>query len=367
MSRRVSSFAGALAAGVVAFAACDAGASVVVDGRTMPVVDMHLHPGQYGQIPESGRAFTIAAMPELARLYAPAVFRELLDPYAEHVGIREQTRWAGVDHAVLYAVYTYRTSGFFTNEQLDEALGAQNTPEADGLPWAWGFASIDFFGDWENDAPRRLDALSSFFEADRQGRFVGIKLAHAHQAVAFDDPRYLGVYDVAAKHGVPVLLHTGFSPFPNAKTEPAYYDPEGLAQVVLQHDGKHGSGRVDFVLSHVGQGDLRSVQHALSLAQRSENVYLEISALARPLLVDGDGHAPTSKDPQYPFVLSEIKKRGLVSKTLYGSDGPQFSGMGKSYLEKMIAGMKDAGFTLDEIADVLSGNFFRVYQRSRPR
>lgn len=41
--------------------------------------------------------------------------------------------------------------------------------------------------------------------------------------------------------------------------------------------------------------------------------------------------------------------------------------MGKSYLEKMIAGMKEAGFTLDEIADVLSGNFFRLFQRSRPR
>lgn len=366
MMRRAFTCAAALA---LALVAGDARATVTVDGRTMSVVDMHLHPGRYGQIPVSARAFTVAAIPELARLYAPAVFRELLDPFAEHVGIREQTRWAGVDHAVLYAVYTYRTSGFFTNEQLDETLaGAEGSAlEPDGLPWAWGFASIDFFGDWEREAPRRLDALSSFFEADRRGRFIGIKLAHAHQAVAFDDPRYLGVYDVAAKHGVPVLLHTGFSPFPNAKTEPAYYDPEGLAQVVLQHDGKHGPGRVDFVLSHVGQGDARSVEHALSLAQRSDNVYLEISALARPLLVDGDGHPITATEPQYPFVLAQIKQRGLANKTLYGSDGPQFSGMGKSYLEKMIAGMKDAGFTLDEIADVLSANFFRLYQRSRPR
>lgn len=301
----------------------DARASVVVDGRTMSVVDMHLHPGRYGQIPASARAFTVAAIPELARLYAPAVFRELLDPYAEHVGIREQTRWAGVDHALLYAVYTYRTSGWFSNEQLDATLAdaERNARAPDGMPWAWGLASIDFFGDWESDAARRLDALASFLEADRGGRIVGIKLAHAHQAVAFDDPRYLGVYDVAARYGVPVLLHTGFSPFPNAKTEPAYYDPEGLAQVVMQHDGKHGAGRVDFVLSHVGQGDLRSVQHALALAQRSDNVYLEISALARPLLVDGDGHAVTSTEPQYPFVLSEIHARGLAARTIYGSDG----------------------------------------------
>jgi len=336
-------------------------ASIEVHGRSMDVVDMHLHPGVYGQIPSGARAFTVAAMPEFTRLYAPAIFSLLLDPSADHVGVKEQTKWAGVDHAVLYAVYTWKTSGWLANEQLDAMLADPRNGA-----WAWGFASVDFFGDWEHDSTRRLAALSSFFEdPSKRERFIGIKLAHAHQAVAFDDARFVGVYDVAARHGVPVLLHTGLSPFPNSKTEPAFCDPEGLEQVVLQHDGAHGQGRVDFVLSHVGQGDARSVAHALDLAERHDNVYLEISALGRPLLVDDDGHPVTTTEPQYPHVLSEIKKRKLTRRTLYGSDGPQFSGTGKRYLETMVDGMLKAGFDDDEIAAVLSGTFGELYLRSR--
>lgn len=357
--------AAAAAIAAIAYAA-DVQAAYVVDGRTMPVVDAHLHPGDYGHIPETARAFTAGAIPEFARPYAPAVFRELLDPYAEHVGILEQTRWAGVDHAVLYAVYTWKTSGWFANEDLARVLRDPRNVAPDGQPWAWGFASIDFFGDWDADRDRRLEALASWFEGDLRERFIGIKLAHAHQAVAFDDPRFLGVYDVAARVHVPVLLHTGLSPFPGTKTERAFYDPEGLEQIVLQHDGKHGQGRVDFVLSHVGQGDPRALAHALEMAERHENVHLEISALARPFLVDDDGHPVTQSEPQYPYVLREIARRKLVAKTIYGSDGPQFSGMGKAYLEKMVASMKDdARFSLDEIADVLSGNFRRLYLQSR--
>lgn len=53
---------------------------------------------------------------------------------------------------------------------------------------------------------------------------------------------------------MPVLLHTGFSPFPGTRSERDYYDPARLASVVEAYDGTRGAGRVDFVLSHVGQG-----------------------------------------------------------------------------------------------------------------
>ena len=94
---------------------------------------------------------------------------------------------------------------------------------------------------------------------------MGIKLAHAHQAVSFEDPIYLGVYDVAARQNVPVLLHTGLSPFPNTQTEPEFYDPGTLESVIEAYDGQHGQGRVDFVLSHIGQGDFNAIEHGLHL------------------------------------------------------------------------------------------------------
>ena len=341
-------------------------AAIEVDGTSIEAVDMHLHPGRFGQMPQSAVEFLTAAIPGPARLFSPVLFERLLDPYAEHVGGLEQTKMAGVDHAVLLAVYTHHTSGYFTNEQLEEALTDPRNVSADPRPdrarWAWGMVSIDFFdGYLDPGVPEsRLAAVESYFER-RRDLFIGIKLAHAHQAVAFDDSRYLGVYDVAAKYGVPVLLHTGFSPFPNSQSDPAYYDPQGLEAVITNYDGQHGLPRVNFVLAHTGQGDARSLAHALALAQQHDNVYLELSALKRPLLIDESGQAVTATDFQYPYVLAEVRARGLVHRTLWSTDGPQYSGMVRRYLDLLVEGMKSAGYTVDEIAAVLSGNFYALY------
>lgn len=334
------------------------------DPKKVGVVDMHLHPGFVGRLPSATKGFLIGSTPAFSRPYAPGIFKAQLDPFEPFVGIQRQTERAAVQHAVLFAVYTQKTTGFYANEDLEATLTDPRNVAPDGLPWAWGLASVNFFDGYVKDdgtldetiAKSRLAALSSYFEK-RRDLFIGIKLAHAHQAVAFDDPRYLGAYDVAAKHGVPVYLHTGFSPFPGSKTEPAYYDPAGLESVVVNHPN------VSFVLGHVGQGDLSAVEHCLGLAKKHPNVYLELSALNRPLLRDADGHdiATPTMDPQYPWVVQEIKKRGIVDKAIFGTDGPQYSGMVKSYLGLLTTAMQDAGYGADEQHAVLAGNFLRVY------
>lgn len=345
--------------------ASPAAATIDVDGRSLEVIDMHLHPGDYATMAPGGKAFITQSLPPAFALYAPALLDRLSDPYAPHVGIAAQTGLAGVDHAVLFAVYTHHTTGYYANETLARDLAdPRNTVGGDGAPWAWGFASVNF-DDWTADlAGDRLAALRSYFTASPD-RFVGIKLAHAHQQVPFTDAAYQGVYQVAAEVGVPVLLHTGFSPFPGAQLDPAYYDPLGLEAVVTAFDGDHGPGRVDFVLSHVGQGDARAVAHALALAAEHPNVWLEISALGRPLQLDLDGQPVTTSVPQYPAVLAEIRARGLIGRTLFATDGPQYSGAVRAYLGRMVTGMRDAGYTTDEIAAVLAGNFRRLFLRRR--
>ena len=333
-----------------------------VNAATIGVVDMHLHPGRFGRIPPASKSFLIGSIPPIAQPYAPGVLARASDPYAPFVGIRAQTDLAGVSHAVLFAVYTQKTTGFTTNEDLEAWLVDPRNTAPDGLPWAWGLASIDFFNRYVDDpsiAKSRLAALAGYFER-RRDLFIGIKLAHAHQAVAFDDARYLGVYDVAAKYSVPIYLHTGFSPFPGAATDPAYYDPLGLENTIRNLPG------VSFVLGHVGQGDRRATLHAFTLAQTYPNVYLEISALNRPLLRDDEGHdvTPGPNTPQYPFVLAEIRSRGLVDKTFFGTDGPQFSGMVKGYVSLMTQAMKDAGYTADAIRKVMGENFAKVFFRA---
>jgi hypothetical protein len=336
---------------------------VVIGDRTVPVIDMHLHAGDYGAMSASGKAFVTAGLPPFLLPYAPALLDRLSEPYAPHVGIAAQTALAEVGNAVLYAVYTPGTTGYFTNEQLAAALLDPRNVAAGGGPWAWGFASIDFDGWTEDLAGDRLAALRSYL-ATYPELFVGIKLAHAHQGVRFDDAEYQGVYQVAADTGVPVLLHTGLSPFPGTRDDPAYYDPRNLEAIVTTFDGTQGAGRVDFVLSHVGQGDARAVAHALDLAEAHDNVWLELSALGRPLLVDADGAPATGSEPQYPAVLAAIRARGLVGRTLFASDGPQFSGAVRTYLGRIVQGMQDAGYSVDEIEQVLSGNFRRRFLRA---
>lgn len=332
------------------------GAEIERESGTFEVVDMHLHPGSLSRFSEGGREFVISSLPPFVRAYAPSILNLLSDPYAEHIGIHAQTEMAGVDHAVLYAVYAPETTGVFTNRELQAALTDERNVRDDGTPWAYGFASIDFvdFTDDEAEAERRLEALGSYFEG-HPDLFIGIKLAHPHQQVAFDDEAYFGVYDVAAEYDVPVLLHTGFSPFPGTVDEPSHYDPTNLAALVADRPD------VTFVLAHVGQGDARATAAALDLAAENDNVYLEVSALGSPLRIDEDGNDVERSEPQLPSVMAAIAARSLTGKTLFASDGPQSSGKVRTYLEDVLAAAEAGGWSEEQIRGLLSDNFHRVY------
>lgn len=337
----------------------------VIDPAAIGQVDMHLHFGRPGQIPDSGARFTTEVLPPFLQAYRPGITGTTLDPFAPHLGIRAQTDRAGSDHAVLFAVYTQESAGYATNRQLEAWLTDPANVAPDGLPWAWGLASVDFYNGYIGEdgaldealAGRRLAALEGYFEA-HPTLFVGIKLAHAHQGVAFDDARYLGVYDVAARRDVPVYLHTGLTPFPGASNAPPFYDPAGLDGVIASYPG------VRFVLGHTGQGDARSVENALRLAADYDNVFLEISALGRPLLVDDDGAdipEPEAGEDQLAGVLEAIRDRGLVDRTIFGTDGPQGPGAVPRYTALVVETMTALGYDAAEQAAVMGGNFARVF------
>jgi len=329
---------------------------VVLDGRRIPVVDMHLHPGEYADMAAEGRAFIAANLPPDLQIYAPDLLDRLSDPWARHIGIAEQTALAGVEHAVLFAVYAPHSTGVFSNQALVAVLDDARNRTTDGTPWAWGLASLDFEGWTPAVAAARLAELRDLL-ARRPDRIIGIKLAHAHQGVRLDDPAYFEVYAIAAQARVPVLLHTGFSPFPGTRDEPDYYDPEHLESVLAAYPD------LDVVLSHIGQGDVRAVRHALELAASHERVWLELSALGRPALVDESGAPASGTEPQFPAVLAEIRARGLIGRTLFATDGPQYSGAIRNYLRRLVDGMRTAGYSTDEIEAVLSRNFTRLFRR----
>jgi uncharacterized protein len=330
-------------------------------GQRYEVVDAHLHTGKIqSQLPD-GMAFLVSQIPALARLYFPGTAPQVLSPYDSYLGIKEHAGNAGVAHAVLLATYTQHTVGYASNREIEEILTDPRNVRSNGRPWAWGMASLNYEGfDDPTVAAQRLERLGQYFER-YPDLFIGIKLAHAHQAVSFEDPIYLGVYDVAAAHQVPVLLHTGFSPFPNTRTEPEFYDPASLEAVVQAFDGQHGQGRVEFVLSHIGQGDARAIEHSLSLAERYDNVWFELSAINRPLLIDAAGLPTDDPTLMHDYVLEAIRDRGLVDRLIFGSDGPQYFGKLHAYLNLMAETMSGVGYTVAEMRRVFSENFYRCF------
>ncbi|MCZ7680874.1 MAG: amidohydrolase [Sandaracinaceae bacterium] len=131
--------------------------------------------------------------------------------------------------------------------------------------------------------------------------------------------------------------------------------------MIEAYDGAHGMGRVELVLSHVGQGDARATNHALALAEAHDNVWLELSALDRPLSIDETGAPVDATEPQFPYVLDQILARGLTDRTVFATDGPQFSGMMRRYVGRIVEGMQNAGYDLDAIEAVMGGNARRLF------
>ncbi len=341
-------------------------AAIEVEGRTYEVVDMHLHSGKVGDLNSDAKGFIVGLLPPFAALYYPGFADLAIDPYAANLGIKDQLNWAGVDYGVLLATFTHHTVGFFTNNALESLLDDSRNRNGDGQKKFWGLASINLD---EFDSPgvaeHRVSAMASYFEK-RTDLFIGIKLAHAHQGVEFDDPNMLPIYDVAATFQKPVLLHTGRTPHKGAVNELDYYDPISLESTITNYSGENGGPRVEFILSHVGKGDARSVEHSLYLAEQYDNVWLELSAIGTALELDEAGNTVEYSEPVYVWILDEIKRRNLVGRSIYASDGPQSSGMVRAYTEEIVQAMLDANYTPDDLQKILADNFFDCFFGGRP-
>ncbi len=315
---------------------CDSPRGVEYDGRRLPVVDMHLHPGEWDGIPADTQRFIGGRFPFPLNLNAKATAEGILS--AE--GILAELDKGGVTQAVLYAVYTPRTVGITTNERV--IADTQKAPDR-----LFGLASLrldSFRSDRDAELLRLRTALAS-------PSMIGIKLAHAHQHFRMDDPFYFGIYQLAAELKKPVYLHTGSSPFPGTSREPPYTDPTYLEAAIRAYPD------AIFILGHLGydftEQKLGALAACIRLAQTYRNVYLEPSALG------SKGSDPTGENLKQ--AMAKLREAGLVDRIIYGSDGPQSPGFVKDYLTRTVAAMRATGYTAEEAQAVLAGNFARVF------
>ncbi len=315
---------------------CSPDPGVEFGDARVPLVDMHLHTGEWEDIPSSTRRFLSERFPFPLGLDAEGTAASVLSGE----GVLAELDKAGAAQGVLFAVYAPRSVGITTNETVIDHIAADPAR-------LWGLASLRV-DRWKDERDAQLAALDAALD---HPNMIGIKLAHAHQHFRMDDPDYYGIYDVAAAHAAPVYLHTGPSPFPGTNQDPPYTDPAFLEDAITRYPD------VVFILGHLGfdflNGEEGALETCIALAKAHANVFLEPSAFGS-----------TSGDPDQvflPHALQRIRDEGLVDRTIYGSDGPQSPGFVKTYSERTAYALTEAGYSADEAAAVFSGNFARVF------
>jgi len=300
-------------------------------GARLAVIDMHLHTGTWGHIPEGTQSFLAERFPFPLGLRPESTAEDVLTGEA----ILGELDDAAISAGLLFAVYAPRSVGVATNGHVLEQRKADSKR-------LWGLASLPV-DDWDS---RGEDALAALSEALDNDAMVGIKLAHAHMHFRMDDPAYWSIYEVAAAHGAPVYLHTGPSPFPNTRREPEYTDPAWMEAAIEAHPG------VDFLLGHMGYDfvnhQLGNVDKAIDLAVRYDNVWLEPSALGSA------GSDPIGTN--LPTLLTRARRAGVADRIVYGSDGPQSPGFVGDYLARTLEALDSADYSVDEARLALSGN-----------
>jgi hypothetical protein len=188
--------------------------------------------------------------------------------------LREAMRAGGVTHALAMGQW---------NAGDDDPLGIESTLRvADRVP---GLKAIGICCPQRGADPdhlRRVDAELA------RGRVAALKcyLGYLHYEPAH--PHYRRYYELAGRHKVPVVFHTGDTYSPQAKLKFAH--PLGVDEVAVDHP------EARFVLAHVGNPWMTD---AAQVVYKNLNVWADLSGL-----VVGDGEQ--FADDEYRDTLSDL-------------------------------------------------------------
>lgn len=192
--------------------------------------------------------------------------------------------------------------------------------------------------------PRLNKEVTDTIERLADAGIRALKLHPPHQSIRpeqYLEPGPIGesltaLYATASRRRLPMIIHTGTSIFPGARSR--YGDPMGIDDVAVDHPD------LAIVMAHGGR-PLWS-DSCFFLMRRHPNCWLDLSGM------------PPKNLPQYFPRLSEIAER-----TLFGTDWPS-------------PGVRDIGANIDaflELPDdylsaeakrgILSGNALRLYPR----
>ncbi|MCB9879249.1 MAG: amidohydrolase family protein [Planctomycetes bacterium] len=158
----------------------------------------------------------------------------------------------GVDHAIVITSYKVDMDRPSAEEVIEALAENPRTTVVEGLRWR-GEQRTDMF---------------SLEERIRDGLVKGIKLYPGYDHYPINDPSLEAVFRVAAKHDVPVMIHTGDTYAKTAKVR--------MAHPLLVDDVAVDYPDVRFVMCHLGNPWF---QDAAEVLYKNDNVYADISGL----------------------------------------------------------------------------------------
>jgi predicted TIM-barrel fold metal-dependent hydrolase len=280
----------------------------MIDGQL--VVDAHVHVPRLSTLKP--------AWLEWAQVFSgPHPWRSVYDsdgdPVPERLDVLMEAE--GVDRALLFCEYSPRATGVQPIEDL--------LPIVEHNPVRFRLVA--------NVNPHLHHPLVSEVERQLDLGAVALKLHPVHGGFSPADKELYAAYRVCEERGVPVILHSGTSSFPGARS--SFGNPELLVEVVDDFPG------VQFVLAHGGRGWWYDVAGFLALAK--QNVWLDLAGL------------PPKRLPEY---YARFDLRRLAAKWIFGTDWPGVPGTARNV--RSLAGV---GLGEDVLRGVLSGNAAKVF------
>jgi len=167
--------------------------------------------------------------------------------------------------------------------------------------------------DYHSFEPDQLGELEGFVQ---ERKLRGLKLYPGYQPFYPSDPKWEPAYAFAARHGIPVMIHSGDTFSPQAKVK--YAHPLQIDEVAVDHP------EVNFVICHIGNPWIRD---CMEVVYKNANVYTDISGLV----------LGNFSDRFERFMRKQVQEMLLFgvepAKVLFGTDWPISSI--ESYLEFM--------------------------------
>lgn len=244
------------------------------------IIDIHLHAGHKFEWTDPAKALWMDT-----GSYAPRLFdedgRQLPESYGDVI------KDEGVVGGILIPEYSPGTAGIMPFERADEI----NAFHPEFIPIA-------------NLNPNYHDDLPAAFEGQLVKGARGLEIHSVHGMFFANDPRLYPIYERCEGAGLPVLFHTGASPFKGAKLK--YADPYTFDDVINDFPD------LRIVLCHGGTGFWSAI--AEYLARSFRNVYIDVSGLPPNNLLQ---YFPNL--PRFP------------QKFLFGSDFPGVPGIRKNF------------------------------------